>query len=98
MIVGLFSGHDVKSDLWSPPVTMENVDVLEQYLSVMVNSHGNGHYHLYPEDFVFYQIGTFDETTGKVELFKERLFAVNLAGCKKTCEFCPKEELENESV
>ena len=95
----LYVGHDVKSDLWSPPITMETDEVLQQYLDVLVNTHGNGHYHLYPEDFIFYSIGEYDEETGSVALYPEKEFAVNLAGLKKPCKYCnAPEEIANESV
>lgn len=97
MKIGMFSGLDVKSGLWSPPITMNSVEELNQYLYKLVNTHGNGHYHIYPEDYVFYQIGEYDDETGHVLLFPEKQFAVNPAGLKKQCKYCNVlEENDNE--
>ena len=98
MKTNVYAGLDVKANLWSPPITMDTVESLQQYLSVLVNTHGTGHYHLYPEDFVFYLIATYDDETGQFDVLPEREFAVNVAGLKKECKVCKTaEEFNNES-
>ena len=92
----MYSIYDVKADMWSPPVTFDTDEAFQQYLSILINTHGTGHYHLYPEDFIAYKLGYFDYETGKL-LLTDRQVAVNLAGLKKPCKYCEKpEEIANE--
>lgn len=96
-ITNLYTILDVKANLYSPPISFKDTQVFSQYLEVLVNTHGTGHYHLYPEDFVGYCIGTFNEQTGQIQLLAEREFAVNLAGLKRPCKYCDQpEEKANE--
>ena len=94
----LYVVHDVKADTWAPPVTMDSLENCQQFLDMLVNTHGNGHHHLYPEDFICYCIGEYDDETGHTTIYPEKQFAVNLAGLKRECKLCqPLWERDNES-
>lgn len=100
--VGVYSIYDVKSELWAPPITFESIDHLNQFLDLVVNTHGTGDYHVYPEDYVVYQLGEFNEETGNLDLFSEKQFAVNMVGLKRSCRDCERldkiaEDQKNES-
>lgn len=90
---------DVKANIYSPPVTFQSSEAFQQYLSVLVNTHGNGHYHLYPEDYVAYCIGEYDDETGTIFQYPEKKFECALVGLKKECAICKQQEdFNNESV
>lgn len=96
--LNLFVGHDVKADIYMAPISFAGIEAINQYLAVLVNTHGNGHYHLYPEDYVFYLIGHFDVETGKTVIYNEKYFAINLAGLKEECPHCKEFTNESEQV
>lgn len=97
-ITTLYSVYDIKAKLWSTPITFDSDEAMEQYLSVLVNTHGNGHYHLYPEDFVVYKLGYWNEETGEF-LPVDKQVALNVVGIKRPCKYCEKpEDIANESV
>ena len=97
-MTALYTVYDVKAKIYSPPVSFDSDEAFQQYLAVLINTHGSGHYHLYPEDFVAYKIGYWNDDTGEV-LATDKVIAVNLAGLKKPCKYCEQpEEIANESV
>ena len=82
---------DIKANLFSPPVTFETDEAFQQYLSVVINTHGSGHYHLYPEDFVGFYVGNYFPETGTFDLYEKEII-VSLAGLKKSCPVCTQME------
>lgn len=95
-IVKVYVVKDIKSNLYSPPVTFDTEEAFQQYLSVMVNSHGTGHYHLYPEDYVGFYLGNYFPDSGTFDLYEKEI-VVSLAGLKQSCKTCNSmEEFSNE--
>lgn len=92
----LFSVFDLKAEMYSPPIQFDTEEAFQQYLHVLVNTHSSGHYHLYPEDYIGYKIGYWDDATGSV-LHTDKQIVVNLVGLKKPCKYCPQEDVNNES-
>lgn len=62
----LFSIQDVKSKIWSTPIAFRTEDAFKSYLSYLVNTKGEGHYHKYPDDFIAFELGTFNSETGQI--------------------------------
>ena len=95
-MTSLYTIYDVKAKIYSPPVSFDSTEAFQQYLAVLINTHGTGHYHLYPEDFVAYKIGYWNDDTGEI-LITDKKIVVNLAGLKKPCKYCNSpEEIANE--
>ena len=94
-IVKVYVIKDIKSNLYSVPVTFDSEEAFQQYLSVLVNSHGTGHYHLYPEDYVGFFVGNYFPESGTFDLCDKEI-VVSLAGLKRSCKVC--KEMDHESV
>ena len=88
----VYAMHDIKTRLWSVPQVHESEDALFQFLDVIVNSHGAGAQHTHPEDFVVYEIGTFNEETGELISYSKKDIVCTLSSLKKECPICKAEQ------
>lgn len=87
----LYSIFDIKTRLWSTVQCHESKDALWQFLNVIVNTHGAGDVHTHSEDFVVYELGSFDITEGIVSLLDPKQVVTSLSALKKPCPICDKE-------
>lgn len=94
----VYTMHDIKSRLWSTPQIHESEEALFQFLNVIVNSHGAGAQHTHPEDFVVYEIGTFNEETGELLSYDEKVIVCTLSSLKKECTVCKAEQEKTEEL
>lgn len=90
-ISGLFAIYDIKSENYSDLMCSTD-DSLALFLNVIVNTHLESDHHLYPEDFIVYKYGTFED--GKVNLWPEKLIHTTLVGIKKPCKTCASTKIE----
>lgn len=67
----IFSIHDVRGKTFTPPYMMPNridaIRELEQEVNATDKSRNK--VSMYPQDFELFQIGTFDECSGKIHVF-----------------------------
>ncbi|QXP08398.1 MAG: nonstructural protein [Arizlama microvirus] len=82
MILSIFAVKDNKASCYNRPFAEINVLNAVRGLSVAVNNQESQIMH-FPEDFDLYQIGTFDDVTGKTDVFANPKFIQSAIGLKK---------------
>lgn len=87
----IYSYFDIKTREWSDPQVHETEEALFQFLSLVVNTHGSGAVHTHPEDFVVYEVGTFNPETGSFTVYEEKEMVATLSSLKKPCDVCEAE-------
>ncbi|QXP44283.1 MAG: nonstructural protein [Arizlama microvirus] len=82
MILSIFAVKDNKASCYNRPFSEINVLNAVRGLSVAVNTQESQIMH-FPEDFDLYQFGTFDDVTGKMDMFDSPKFIQSAIGLKK---------------
>lgn len=67
----MFSVFDKKAECFSPPFFLKATGLALRGFSDMINSGEQTQYSLHPEDFDLYELGLWDDETGKVEQYTE---------------------------
>lgn len=63
-----FSIRDIKSGIYNPPTYHATPGEAERWFRTHVNrKDGQNNLNLYPEDFSMFQIGSYDDQTGRLE-------------------------------
>lgn len=65
----MFSVFDKKAECFSPPFFLKATGLALRGFSDMINSGEQTQYSLHPEDFDLYELGLWDDETGKVEQY-----------------------------
>lgn len=63
----LFCVKDVKSGIFAAPFVSENSETAARALQTTLFTSTDSLLKLYPEDYILYQVGTFDNETGWIE-------------------------------
>mgnify|MGYP000620660398 CR=1 FL=1 len=74
----IYSIRDNKVGTFSPPTHASHETELTRVLSEIVQCQTEHNFHKYPQDYELFQLGTFNEETGKLKVFDEKLFILNL--------------------
>lgn len=65
-LLKIYALRDVRSEAFNRPMFMQNKAVLDRAIRDACNDE-NSLLHHHPEDYQVYYLGTFDESTGKIE-------------------------------
>lgn len=79
----VYSLFDKKANAYLTPVYFNEVGEASRMLATVVQTADNN-ISRYPEDFSLYQLGTFDQESGKLESLKQPLFVANAVEYKQT--------------
>lgn len=88
MILEVFATRDLKLSVFSRPFFEINAIQAQRGLQVAVNDPNTQLYH-YPEDFELMHLGSFDDVTGRFNLFDNPKFIVAALPLKKKPEIVP---------
>jgi len=81
----LISVRDQKGEAFAPPKAHKTIGEAERFLQHLVNTKSDGNFlNLYPEDFDMYHLGSFDDQTGKMNLFDSPRHLTKVINFKKT--------------
>lgn len=78
MIKNVYSLFDKKAKLFTPPFVSDNVQTARRSLMLPVNEL-ESFLGMYPDDYEVYDLGTFDDSTGKIEPREVKDFCFNLS-------------------
>lgn len=67
----VFAVFDKKAEMFYNPFFMKATGLALRGFSDMINANDNSQYALHPEDFNLFELGVFDEDTGKIEQYSE---------------------------
>lgn len=76
MKLKMYSIQDIKSDSFAPPFTANNEEVAKR--TVQQALQGESLLSSYPEDYRLFEVGTFNNTTGEIEIEKQPKWVANL--------------------
>jgi len=65
----IFTVRDDKAEAYLPPFYMRTIGEAVRAFSAAVNDQGHD-FHKYAEDYHLYQLGRFDELTGKIDVLE----------------------------
>lgn len=94
----LFVIYDSKAQTYSEPQAHDSLEAIQQYLSVVINTHSNMPLHTHPFDFTLFEVGDYDCFHGKITLYDEKKVITSLGGLKRFCKFCLSEEVKNGEI
>lgn len=67
----MFSVYDKKAECFSAPFFLKATGLALRGFSDMINANEQTQYSAHPEDFDLYELGEWDDETGKVEQYAE---------------------------
>jgi len=73
----LYSVKDVKAEVFTPPVMSHNLGTMCRSLMVALGDPGH-QFARYPEDFVLFHLGTFDDANGHIVLMDTPVSVMSL--------------------
>lgn len=85
----LFIVYDSKAKTYSDVMCSEDELSIQQFVSVLVNTHSELPQHKFPEDFVLYKLANVKDAN--IYLFDEKEFVCSLVGLKRKCPICESE-------
>lgn len=94
----LYVVFDTKAKSYSEPMCCEDEIALQQFLSVLINTHSEMPQHKFPEDFVVYAIADVNMEVAKITPFEEKELVSSFSGLKRKCKFCEAELKEIEDL
>lgn len=66
----MFSVYDNKAECFSPPFFMKATGLALRGFTDMINSGEQTQYSVHPQDFTLFELGEWNEETGKVEQYE----------------------------
>lgn len=73
MLLSIFVLHDITAEVYTSPFFTSGQSVAKRTLKNMVETPGSTIY-TNPEDFRLYEIGIYDDSTGTIDLYEEKLY------------------------
>ena len=89
----LFVVYDTKGQSYSEPMS-GTVESVQQFLSVLVNTHSEMPEHVFPSDFALFEIAEFDSFNASLQALESPKLITSLAGLRKECSSCVREKGE----
>lgn len=69
MIIQIYSIHDIKASAYMTPFFMQTEGMALRAITDCVNDNGHS-FNKHPEDFTLFEMGTFDDNNGQMELLE----------------------------